>query len=199
WLRNAGGAPARDGVSGRALPIRAEEAGKSLKMAIRRDGIRHGRCCIGRRLDPTRIASSARAHGACSPQWRTQGGHTKADRSVRGMRLGAQCMQSGEGVECSPRKRAVYRTDDGTTFEVVFAAEAEVPELWDSPRTGQEGRLVGDDGELVEQETVESKAPRTHWDMLLERRTRAELEEILQERLEYLRARRGDAKSSKSA
>jgi hypothetical protein len=104
-------------------------------------------------------------------------------------------MQSEEGVEFSPRKRAVYRTDDGTTFEVVFAAEAEVPEVWESPRTGQEGRLVGDDGELVEQEVVDSKAPRTHWDMLLERRTRAELEEILQERLEYLRARRGEAKS----
>ena len=123
-----------------------------------------------------------------------------ADRSLRGMRLGAQSMQSEEGVEFSPRKRAVYRTVDGTTFDVVFAAEADVPDVWESPRTGQEGRLIGDDGELVEQETVETKAPRTHWDMLLERRTRAELEEILQERLEYLRARRGEgAKSSKSA
>jgi len=122
-----------------------------------------------------------------------------ADRSLRGMRLGAQSMQSEEGVEFSPRKKAVYRTDDGTTFEVVFAADAEVPETWESPRTGQEGHLVGDDGRLVESEAVETKAPRTHWDMLLERRTRAELEELLQERLEYLRARRGEAKSSKSA
>lgn len=107
-------------------------------------------------------------------------------------------MQSEEGVEFSPRKRAVYRTDDNTTFEVVFAADAEVPEVWSSPRTGQEGRLVGDDGALVELEEVETKPARTHWDMLLERRTRAELEEILQERLDYLRARRGE-KSSKSA
>ncbi|MCS0498312.1 RNA polymerase-binding protein RbpA [Protaetiibacter mangrovi] len=123
-----------------------------------------------------------------------------ADRSLRGMRLGAQSMQSEEGVEFSPRTRAVYRTDDGSTFEVVFAAEAEIPELWESPRTGQEGRLVGDDGELVESEAVDVKAPRTHWDMLLERRTRAELEELLQERLEFLRARRGEAaKSSKTA
>jgi len=123
-----------------------------------------------------------------------------ADRSLRGMRLGAQSMQSEEGVEFSPRKKAVYRTDDGTTFDVVFAAEAEVPETWESPRTGQEGRLIGEDGELIESETAEAKAPRTHWDMLLERRTRAELEELLQERLAYLRARRGEAaKSSKSA
>jgi Spy/CpxP family protein refolding chaperone len=43
-------------------------------------------------------------------------------------------------------------------------------------------------------ELVEVKVPRSHWDMLLERRTRAELEELLQERLEHLRARRGQHK-----
>ena len=121
-----------------------------------------------------------------------------ADRSLRGMRLGSQSLQSEEGVEFSPRKKSVYRTEDGTTFEVMFAADAEVPETWESPRTGLEGRLVGEDGGLVQSAVVETKAPRTHWDMLLERRTRPELEELLQERLELLRARRGQAKSSKS-
>lgn len=109
-------------------------------------------------------------------------------------------MQSEDGVEFSPRKKATYRTEDGATFEVVFAADAEIPEVWESPRTGLEGRLVGDDGQLVEQTETEEKPARTHWDMLLERRTRAELEEILQERLEFLRARRGEgSKASKSA
>ena len=121
-----------------------------------------------------------------------------ADRSLRGMRLGSQSLQSEEGVEFSPRKKSVYRTEDGTTFEVTFAAEAEVPETWESPRTGLEGRLVGEDGGLVQSVVVETKPARTHWDMLLERRTRPELEELLQERLELLRARRGQAKSSKS-
>jgi len=121
-----------------------------------------------------------------------------ADRSLRGMRLGSQSLQSEEGVEFSPRKKSVYRTEDGTTFEVMFAAEAEVPETWESPRTGQEGRLVGEDGGLVETAVVETKPARTHWDMLLERRTRPELEELLQERLELLRARRGQTKSTKS-
>jgi hypothetical protein len=45
---------------------------------------------------------------------------------------------------------------------------------------------------------VETKAPRTHWDMLLERRSRAELEELLQERLALLRARRGEEASKNS-
>jgi hypothetical protein len=124
-----------------------------------------------------------------------------AERNLRGMRLGSQSLQSEEGVEFVSRRRSTYRTADGSTFEVTFAADAEVPEVWESPRTGQEGRLVGDDGALVETEEVETKAPRTHWDMLLERRTRAELEELLQERLEILRARRGEeaAKASKKS
>ncbi len=122
-----------------------------------------------------------------------------ADRSLRGMRLGSQSMQSEEGVEFSPRKKVTYRTEDGSTFEVVFAAEADVPETWDSPRTGQEGRLVDEAGELVETEQVEAKPARTHWDMLLERRTRAELEELLEERLQFLRARRGQDKASKKS
>ena len=122
-----------------------------------------------------------------------------ADRSLRGMRLGTQSLQSEVGVEFSPRKRAIYRTSEGTDFEVIFSADAELPETWESPRSGLEGRLVAEDGSLVESEKPEAKTPRTHWDMLLERRTRAELEEILQERLEYLRARRGDTASSKTA
>ena len=117
-----------------------------------------------------------------------------ADRSLRGMRLGTQSLQSEVGVEFSPRKKAVYRTADGSTFDVVFAADAEVPELWESPKSGQEGILLAADGKPVVHTAVETKVPRTHWDMLLERRTRAELEDLLQERLEFLRARRGQQK-----
>ncbi len=122
-----------------------------------------------------------------------------ADRSLRGMRLGSQSLQSEEGVEFSPRKKSVYRTVDGTTFEVTFSADAEVPETWESPRSGLEGRLVGDDGVLVQSEVAEVKPARTHWDMLLERRTRPELEELLEERLALLRARRGETKTTKKA
>ncbi|MCY7413667.1 MAG: RNA polymerase-binding protein RbpA [Salinibacterium sp.] len=117
-----------------------------------------------------------------------------ADRSLRGMRLGTQSLQSEEGVEFSPRKRSRYRSADGTTFEVMFAADAEIPQKWESAKTGQEGTLLDGDGELVAIDEVEAKVPRSHWDMLLERRTRAELEELLQERLDFLRSRRGQHK-----
>lgn len=117
-----------------------------------------------------------------------------ADRSLRGMRLGTQSLQSEEGVEFSPRKKAVYRTADGSTFEVMFSADAEVPQVWESPKSSQEGVLLASDGNPVELTRAETKTPRTHWDMLLERRTRAELEELLTERLDYLRSRRGKQK-----
>jgi hypothetical protein len=47
------------------------------------------------------------------------------------------------------------------------------------------------DGASVKLEESDQKAARTHWDMLLERRSRDELEELLEDRLAYLRARRG--------
>ncbi len=117
-----------------------------------------------------------------------------ADRSLRGMRLGTQSLQSEVGVEFSPRRKSVYRASDGTEFEVTFAADAEIPQQWESARTGQEGVLVGPDGKPVVLDTADVKVPRSHWDMLLERRSRAELEELLQERLAYLRSRRGQEK-----
>jgi hypothetical protein len=45
---------------------------------------------------------------------------------------------------------------------------------------------IRSDGQSGEEKQV--KPARTHWDMLMERRTREELEEILAERLAVLRA-----------
>jgi hypothetical protein len=44
-------------------------------------------------------------------------------------------------------------------------------------------------------EIDELKAPRSHWEMLLERRSKEELEEILKERISYIRARRKAGKA----
>lgn len=118
-----------------------------------------------------------------------------ADRSLRGMRLGSQSLQSDEGVVLVERQHRAFVTEEGEKFVVTFAADAEVPETWPSPKTGMEGRLLDEEGDLVEVEEAEEKPQRTHWDMLLERRTEEELEEILEERLTYLRERRGTKRS----
>ncbi|SJM52779.1 hypothetical protein FM112_02620 [Gulosibacter sp. 10] len=114
-----------------------------------------------------------------------------ADRSLRGMRLGAQSLQSDEGVVLVDHQLRTYAAEDGERFVVTFAADAEAPEVWVSPKTGVEGRLLDAEGDFVPYEAPEAKPQRTHWDMLLERRTAEELEEVLQVRLDYLRERRG--------
>ncbi|CEA08136.1 RNA polymerase-binding protein RbpA [Arthrobacter saudimassiliensis] len=114
-----------------------------------------------------------------------------SDRSLRGMRLGAQSMETESGVEPAPRQRVEYRCEDGERVFVTFAAEAEVPPVWVS-KSGKEAVLV--DGERPE--NANEKPVRTHWDMLLERRSIEELEQILQDRLKLLRERRGERASA---
>lgn len=114
-----------------------------------------------------------------------------ADRSLRGIRLGAQSLQSEEGVVFMERRATTYACRacrHETTL--MFAADAEPPQTWECRTCGAEA-LLQVDGKSVTVENSDEKAARTHWDMLLERRTRAELEELLEERLAYIRARRG--------
>lgn len=107
-----------------------------------------------------------------------------AERALRGARLGTQSFEDERGVEMAPRKQVEYVCDDGHSFTVTMADDADLPHEWEDPRTGKIGRLV--DG--VAPEAKDVKPARTHWDMLLERRSIVELEEILTERLELLRA-----------
>lgn len=110
-----------------------------------------------------------------------------SDRSLRGMRLGAQSMETEAGVEPAPRQRVEYRCEDGEQVFVMFSTEAEIPATWVS-KTGKEALLVN--GEKPD--TSNDKPVRTHWDMLLERRSEDELEQILKDRLNKLRAARGE-------
>ena len=96
------------------------------------------------------------------------------------MRLGSQSMETEAGVEPAPRQRVEYRTADGESVSVMFAAEVEIPPVW-TTKTGQEAILVN--GEKPE--NPNEKHQRSHWDMLLERRSVEELEETLQQRLEF--------------
>jgi len=69
-------------------------------------------------------------------------------------------------------------------FTMPFSVEADVPATWECKVCGQTALLV--DGTPPEEKT--GKPPRTHWDMLMERRSVADLEEVLAERLGVLRA-----------
>jgi hypothetical protein len=105
------------------------------------------------------------------------------DRSLRGMSIGSKSMESDEGVDFAPRFQAYYDCPNGHTIILPFATDADVPPIWEC-RCGEEALLR--DAEKPEPKAT--KPQRTHWDMLLERRTVKELEDLLDERLELLRA-----------
>lgn len=106
-----------------------------------------------------------------------------ADRALRGMKIGANSMESEVGVEFAPRIEARYDCPNGHTIRLPFAAEADVPAIWEC-RCGAEALLR----DATRPAPKPTKPPRTHWDMLMERRTIPELEELLAERLELLRS-----------
>jgi len=108
------------------------------------------------------------------------------ERTLRGSRLGAVSYETDRNTELAPRQQGEYLCARGHRFTVPFAADAEIPQTWECRTDGATGKLV--DG--PEPEAKQGKAPRTHWDMLMERRTVADLEEVLAERLEVVRGRR---------
>jgi thioesterase domain-containing protein len=113
-----------------------------------------------------------------------------ADRQMRGSRvgsrLGALSYETERNRDLAARQIARYRTENGEEFEVPFADDAEIPGTW-LCRNHMEGRLI-EGGDLAEPKNV--KVPRTHWDMLQERRSIEQLEELLKEHLEIIRSRR---------
>jgi RNA polymerase-binding protein len=106
-----------------------------------------------------------------------------AERVLRGARLGAQSFEDERGVEMAPRQEISYDCPRGHHFIIVMADDAVVPAEWECPRCGSVALQV--DG--VTPEAKPERPARTHWDMLRERRSIPELEEILSERLELLR------------
>ncbi|RLV48685.1 RNA polymerase-binding protein RbpA [Nocardioides mangrovicus] len=106
-----------------------------------------------------------------------------AERTLRGARLGGQSFEDERGIEFAARQQVGYRCPQGHEFEITMSTEADIPATWECPRCGEEG--LSTDG--VKPEEKPEKPVRTHWDMLLERRSVKELEDILTERLELLR------------
>ena len=109
--------------------------------------------------------------------------------SMRGTRLGALSYETDSQVEPAERLPIAYECEAGHRTVVPFSIEAEeVPYDW----VCRCGRLaVRPDVRAPESAPV--KPPRSHWDMLMERRTRADLEALLAERLELLHMLRDEA------
>lgn len=115
-----------------------------------------------------------------------------SEKRLRGTRLGAMSFESEEGVEFVSTQSVTFRTDDGEEFQVTFMEGVDLPFNWISPRTSKSGRRLDAKGKPIE--GIDPNAPTppaptvTHWEQLMKRRTIEELEVILAERREEMRA-----------
>ncbi len=111
--------------------------------------------------------------------------HHMPERStLRGSRLGTVSYEDERNVVFAERQDVTFVCQDDHVTIVPMSLEADVPAVWECHRCGNVAQRT--DG--TEPERKPGKAARTHWDMLLERRTIDELESLLQERLSLLRS-----------
>lgn len=115
--------------------------------------------------------------------------------TMRGMRLGSQSMESEIGVELAHRQKVDFRCANGHEFELVFSTEAELPQTWECNKCDQIAIRL-ENGIEISLEGFAQEEKRTHYDMVLERRTRQELEELLEEMLQQMRERRASGRLS---
>lgn len=106
-----------------------------------------------------------------------------AKRSLRGMSIGAKSLESDDNVDFAARNDVAYVCPKGHRTILPFAEGAEVPEEWEC-RCGMTAHREGDEDREADEI---SKPTRTHWDMLLERRTEDELKTLLEKRLQMHR------------
>jgi rubredoxin len=106
------------------------------------------------------------------------------ERVLKGSRLGTTSYETDRNTDLAPRQAAHYDCPHGHEFDVPLSSDAEVPATWECRFCGATALLR--DGEMPAAKT--GKTPRTHWDMLLERRSLDDLEEVLAERLAELHA-----------
>jgi rubredoxin len=107
-----------------------------------------------------------------------------AERVLRGSRLGTTSYETDRNTDLAPRHEVFYDCPHGHAFSVPLASEADQPATWECRVCGSTALLR--DGAAPEPK--KGKPARTHWDMLLERRSLDDLEEVLAERLAQLHA-----------
>jgi len=106
-----------------------------------------------------------------------------AERALRGTRLGATSYENDRNTDLAPRQDIDFDCPKGHHFSVPFAAEAEVPTTWECRVCGATAHTSDGSSPAPRK----AKPPRSHWDMLRERRSIADLEQVLAERLAVIR------------
>ncbi len=107
--------------------------------------------------------------------------------ALRGTKLGAVSYENDRGIELAPRSATSFLCPTGHLTEVPFSLEADIPALWECRTCGETALRV----DAERPEAAAGRKQRTPWDMLIERRTVDDLEDLLEERLSLLRVAGG--------
>ena len=102
-----------------------------------------------------------------------------AKRSLRGMSIGAKSLESDDNVDFAARVEVAYVCPKGHRTILPFAESADLPNEWEC-RCGATAHRENEEDEQPDEIT---KPTRTHWDMLMERRSEDELAALLEKRL----------------
>ncbi|HET7531127.1 MAG TPA: RNA polymerase-binding protein RbpA [Mycobacteriales bacterium] len=116
------------------------------------------------------------------------------ERVLRGSRLGTTSYETDRNTDLAPRQDVSYDCPHGHVTAVPMSSDAELPATWECRICGATALLR--DG--AEPEAKKIKTPRTHWDMLLERRSIEDLEEVLAERIAELHRRTAPVRPARS-
>ena len=101
-----------------------------------------------------------------------------AERSLRGMSIGAKSLESDDNVDFAARTDVAYVCPKGHRTILPFAEGAEFPDEWEC-RCGAVAHREGDNDDEADEIA--------NWDMLMERRTEDELKALLEKRLQMHR------------
>ena len=105
--------------------------------------------------------------------------------AIRGSRVGAGPMGESERGESAPRQRVPFWCANGHESRPSFAADAEIPELWDCPRCGFPASQDRDNPPAP----PKTEPYKTHLAYVRERRDDKDGEAILAEAIENLKNR----------
>ncbi|PWR06437.1 electron transporter [Micromonospora sicca] len=108
---------------------------------------------------------------------------------IRGARVGSTPQRPAERSVPAPRRAVAYWCRNDHRIEILIAAEAEAPPVWDCPHCGQP---AGPDAQNPPGR-VRTEPYKSHLAYVKERRTPEQGEAILAEALAALRQRRGGA------
>ena len=112
----------------------------------------------------------------------------RSGNAIRGNRVGSAPARPSERCEPAPRRPVTYWCGAGHDVEILLAADAAPPAVWDCPKCGQPAGL--DPGNPPAPTRVEPY--KSHLAYVKERRSDADGEAILAEALAALRQRRGE-------